>query len=250
MKAVSAASRPVEMRSRLCRGASWVASTTHHASSTNASATAWNSIGLRPGAYTAASLAGTLSARSKAMDRCAKSRQTPCRPSRVRTAPSVGRLEPVTYVSFWLTQVITAWSNIDPGQPGELARRGRTEAVGLAVAAGSDVHDLVDLLDRRLVRDPVDRRLVVEHQRVARCGQGVQPAAMGIDDLHRLDRGSVDADREGFALNRRSLGRRDAEDQLAGAGQAEFDVSGNRAQHGRHPFAPLPASAPIPSRAL
>ena len=43
--AVSAASRPVEMRNRLWRGARRVASTTHHLPSTYASATAWKSIG-------------------------------------------------------------------------------------------------------------------------------------------------------------------------------------------------------------
>ena len=43
--AVSAASRPVAMRTIVCRGARHVASTTRHWPSTNASATAWKSIG-------------------------------------------------------------------------------------------------------------------------------------------------------------------------------------------------------------
>ncbi|KPG74630.1 hypothetical protein AEQ27_16215 [Frigoribacterium sp. RIT-PI-h] len=48
--AVSEASRPVAMRSNVCRGASPVASTTCQAPSTKASATAWKSIGDKPGA--------------------------------------------------------------------------------------------------------------------------------------------------------------------------------------------------------
>ena len=47
--AVSAASRPVAMRTSDERGASSVASTTRQVPSTSASATAWKSIGCRPG---------------------------------------------------------------------------------------------------------------------------------------------------------------------------------------------------------
>ena len=65
---MSAASRPVAIRSRDDRGASRVPSTTRHCPSTNASATAWKSIGDRPGAYTATSRAGTFRARRKATD--------------------------------------------------------------------------------------------------------------------------------------------------------------------------------------
>ena len=47
---MSAASRPVVMRTNDSRGASRVASTTYHLPSTDASATAWKSIGSSPGA--------------------------------------------------------------------------------------------------------------------------------------------------------------------------------------------------------
>ena len=57
-KAVSVASRPVAIRTRLCRGARYVASTTCHRPSTWTSATAWKSIGHSPGAYTDTQRAG------------------------------------------------------------------------------------------------------------------------------------------------------------------------------------------------
>jgi len=69
--AMSAASRPVAMRTSDCRGASNVPSTTRHWPSTNASPTAWKSIGYRPGAYTDTTRAGTFTARSIATTRWA-----------------------------------------------------------------------------------------------------------------------------------------------------------------------------------
>jgi hypothetical protein len=68
---MSAASRPVAIRTRPDRGASRVGSTTRQTPSTIASATAWKSIGARPGAYADAIRAGTSSARSSATVRCA-----------------------------------------------------------------------------------------------------------------------------------------------------------------------------------
>ena len=68
---MSAASRPVAMRTSDGRGASRVASTTYHRPSTSASTTAWKSIGSRPGAYAEASRAGTSRARSSARARWA-----------------------------------------------------------------------------------------------------------------------------------------------------------------------------------
>jgi hypothetical protein len=61
-----------------------------------AAATAWKSIGLMPGAYTAASRAGTFLDLSREMARWAKSRHTPRRCSSVSTAPSVPREDPLT----------------------------------------------------------------------------------------------------------------------------------------------------------
>ena len=72
--AVSAASRPVAMRTIVDRGARHVASSTFQWPSTYASTTAWKSIGLRPGAYTDARRAGTSHARRNAITRWAKSR--------------------------------------------------------------------------------------------------------------------------------------------------------------------------------
>jgi hypothetical protein len=48
--AVSAASRPEQIRTNELVGASRVGSTTHHVPSTSASTTAWKSIGESPGA--------------------------------------------------------------------------------------------------------------------------------------------------------------------------------------------------------
>ena len=93
---MSAASRPVAMRTKVCRGARSVPSTTRQCPSTNASATAWKSIGYRPGAYTDTTRAGTLTARSSATTRCAKSRHTPAPASKVSAAPSIGSLDPGT----------------------------------------------------------------------------------------------------------------------------------------------------------
>ncbi len=50
MKAVSAASRPVAMRSRARRGARAVASKANHRPAMHTSATAWKSMGNSPGA--------------------------------------------------------------------------------------------------------------------------------------------------------------------------------------------------------
>ena len=82
------------MRTMALRGARQVASTTSQRPSTNASATAWKSIGWRPGAYTDTRRAGVSQPRSMATTRWAKSRHTPWPASSVDTAPSVGRLEP------------------------------------------------------------------------------------------------------------------------------------------------------------
>ena len=78
---------------------------------------------------TAANRAGTFSERSRATDRWAKSRQTPWRASRVRTAPSVGRLDPETYVSWSFTQAMTALSRLRPDSPANsLAAVGASES--------------------------------------------------------------------------------------------------------------------------
>ncbi len=92
---MSEESRPAVIRSMLSRGARPVGSMTYQAPLMWASATAWKSMGLSPGAYTAASRAGTFLARSSEIARWAKSRQTPRRCSRVSTAPSVPREDPL-----------------------------------------------------------------------------------------------------------------------------------------------------------
>lgn len=74
-KAMSAASRPMAMRTSVCHGASNVPSTTLHCRSMNAAATAWQSIGDSPGGYSETMRAGTFTAR-RSTTRCAKSQQT------------------------------------------------------------------------------------------------------------------------------------------------------------------------------
>ena len=100
-----------------------------------------------------------------------------------------------------LQQVVTA-------QAGELAGRGRAEAVGLAVPARPQVDDVVDVVDRRRFGHPVDDGPVAQRQRAALGADGVQPGAVRVDDLGRLQPAAVDGDLELLLGDRQPGGRR------------------------------------------
>jgi hypothetical protein len=130
------------------------------------------SIGDRPGAWTAAILVGTSTARHRAATRWAKSRQAPCPVSRVSIASVAGPL-----VSALVPDVLpcVGTDRLYPlefvGQSTEVAAREAGHPVGRAVPAGSQRRD--PLLGRhrldRCRRVPGECRLVRDEQR-ARVG--------------------------------------------------------------------------------
>ena len=113
-----------------------------------------------------------------------------------------------------LTQLITACSRSEAGQAGELARRRRGQAVGLAVAARPEVDDVVGVGDQRFDVDPVDHGVVAAGSPALPFDvHRVQPGAVSVDDLRRFDGRAVDGDGDRLAGQRQSLGDGDAVDE-------------------------------------